>query len=555
MGQGDLVGGCFEPIRIVGSGGMGTVYEARDTRTGATVALKLLNETSEEDGRRLEREALALRDLSHPAIVRYVAHGTHHDRPYLVMEWLRGEDLCQRLGRGPLGVEETIVLARRVADALAFLHARGILHRDVKPSNVFLEDGEIAKAKLVDFGLAKRPKDLGVTRAGEIVGTAAYMAPEQLRGDVLDVRADVYGLGNVVFEALAGQRPFAGPTTEAVTRILREEPPRLDTLRPDVTPALATLVARMLARERWNRPADGRMVVAELADLEASAAAVDLELGFVWMDPSGKRAVPGISALERRLACVLTVDWDGATFDDRAKISDLARRFGAKVSERPGLRFALSFDEDVPVEDQVILATRAALAASRLSGAATLEVRLGHGDPSDDAPRARRERGGVHVDDATEQLLPSRFTRVYANGWVVVAEQSELDLPRMIGGVIPPFVGRRAELTRLCNVTLDAFSKRTMRAAMITGEPGAGASRLRQEALRRVGAAHPTLALLTVRGDVAFARLPLEALRAAIRRFAWLDGGPEDAHRLRERIRRHVPSALEGAVLEPLLEL
>jgi serine/threonine protein kinase len=167
-----------------GAGGMGRVYSAVDRIGGEIVALKVL---SAEDGasvERFSREAQVLSKLSHPGVVRYVDHGvTAEGKRYIAMEWLEGESLSQRLSRQPLTLAESVQVTRRVAEALSEAHRIGIVHRDIKPSNIFVVGGDIARVKLLDFGIARRLRDdVAVTRTGMLVGSWAYMAPEQALG-------------------------------------------------------------------------------------------------------------------------------------------------------------------------------------------------------------------------------------------------------------------------------------------------------------------------------------------------------------------------------------
>src|SRR5262245_59534212 len=161
---------------------MATVYRAIDRMSGEPVAVKVLEQRDPMNAERFEREARVLAELSHPALVRYIAHGTHDDARYLVMEWLDGCDLGQRLVRGSLGVAASIAVGRRAAEGLAAAHARGIIHRDIKPSNVFLVEDRTERAKVVDFGLARPTSGGSMTRTGTSVGTPRFMAPEQVRG-------------------------------------------------------------------------------------------------------------------------------------------------------------------------------------------------------------------------------------------------------------------------------------------------------------------------------------------------------------------------------------
>src|SRR5215472_8014395 len=211
MHRGDIVADRFEMGPQAGWGGMGVVYRALDRTTDSTVALKVLRGTKEEDARRFAREIRVLAELPHPSIVRYVAHGTTPEgEAFLAMEWLEGEDLADRLEQQTLTVADSVAVIARAADALGVAHSRGVLHRDVKPSNLFLVGRDIERVKLLDFGVA-RIGALTQTSSGLAVGTPAYMAPEQARGSTsLDARVDVFALGCVLFECLTGRPAFQG---------------------------------------------------------------------------------------------------------------------------------------------------------------------------------------------------------------------------------------------------------------------------------------------------------------------------------------------------------
>ncbi len=270
---GNLVAGRFEIERLAGRGGMALVYRARDLSTGTVVAVKILHdETSPHALERFARETAVLADLTHPAIVRHVSHGrTERGQLFLAMEWLEGSTLSAALKRGGLAARDAVELGRRVAEGLGAAHARGFLHRDVKPSNILLVDDDARRAKLVDFGVAHVTMSAAgsMTRTGVMLGTPGYMAPEQARGGrAVDARADVFSLGCVLFECLAGRPPFYGDNLMAVlAKILVEEVPRVSELEPAVLPSLDALVARMLAKDPGARPPDARAVAGELAAL------------------------------------------------------------------------------------------------------------------------------------------------------------------------------------------------------------------------------------------------------------------------------------------------
>ena len=262
--------------REAGVGGMGIVYRAVDAASGEPVALKVLRAG---DGPALERfaaEAEALDGIDHPAVVRPIAHGVSRDgEPFLAMEWIDGQSLSARLAGGALAIDDTIALGGRVAGALAALHARGILHRDIKPSNILLPGGRPSEAKVCDLGVARAvtPRACEWTGAGIVVGTPGYMAPEQARGRRdLDGRADLFALGCVLFRCLTDSGAFDGSIAlTALAKLVLLDPPRVAELRPEVPPALDDLVARLLAKERDDRPPGAAWVRAELERIAGAA--------------------------------------------------------------------------------------------------------------------------------------------------------------------------------------------------------------------------------------------------------------------------------------------
>ncbi|HEX8108257.1 MAG TPA: serine/threonine-protein kinase, partial [Kofleriaceae bacterium] len=237
MDTADLLEERFEVEHQVRAGGMGAVFRARDRSSGELVAIKVIGNGRDTHGARFAREVQLLSELSHPGIVRYIAHGvTPSGARFLVMEWLDGEDLWRRLDREPLSIGESVALAARVAEALGAAHARGIIHRDLKPSNLFLPDRRIDQVKVLDFGIAHKAGMTQLTRTGSMVGTPGYMAPEQARSHgAIDARADVFALGCVLFHCLTGTAPFEGDTAIAVLgKILFDEAPRVSALWPEV---------------------------------------------------------------------------------------------------------------------------------------------------------------------------------------------------------------------------------------------------------------------------------------------------------------------------------
>jgi serine/threonine protein kinase len=278
---------------------MGTVYKARDRESGAVVALKILLQMEHKD--RFEREARVLATMEHKHIVRYVAYGVAKTRePWLAMEWLDGEDLGDRLERGPLEIRETLVLGKALAQALSWAHARGFVHRDIKPSNLFLARGEIAKVKLLDFGLARLVNESGaITATGTLMGTLQYMPPEQARdAKRVDARADVFSSGAVLFHALAGCPPFDGATmTDILAKVLAGNAPDVRELRPDTPAPLASLVASMLTHDPRHRPASGTAMLDALAQIVLQPT-FDSVITVPDVDPSTRRATVPTDPIE-----------------------------------------------------------------------------------------------------------------------------------------------------------------------------------------------------------------------------------------------------------------
>jgi serine/threonine protein kinase/Tol biopolymer transport system component len=262
--------GPYEILELIGGGGMGVVYKARDERLGRTAALKFLPAELTRDPVAKERfvqEARAASSLDHPNLCTILELGEGPDgRLYLAMPCYDGETLRQRIDRGPLPVEETVDIAEQIARGLAKAHRNGIIHRDIKPANIMVTaDGVV---KILDFGLAKLAGSSTLSRTGSSAGTPAYMSPEQARGDEVDTRTDLWSLGVVLYEMLAGRRPFRGEREQAVIfSILNESPEPLATVRPQVPPELARLVTRLLSKNPAERYASIDEPLAELRSL------------------------------------------------------------------------------------------------------------------------------------------------------------------------------------------------------------------------------------------------------------------------------------------------
>ena len=279
----------YEIVERIGAGGMGEVYRARDPRLDRDVAIKTLSAsfgTDDERLKRFEREARAVASLNHPNVLAVYDVGTYEGVPYLVSELLDGETLRGRISAGGLTARKAVEYATQIADGLAAAHAKGVIHRDLKPENLFItREGHV---KILDFGLAKliqrepASRDVAagptaslLTEVGSVVGTVAYMSPEQLQGSVLDHRSDIFSFGVVLYEMLTGRRPFSGDTgPELAASILRDEPPDLSDATHPPAPTLERIVRQCLEKRPEDRFESARDLALVLRAVTASGEAV-----------------------------------------------------------------------------------------------------------------------------------------------------------------------------------------------------------------------------------------------------------------------------------------
>jgi len=610
---GTIVANRFEIERLAGKGGMGAVYRAQDRKTGAPAAIKVVREEAPGNHQeRLVREAQLLAELQHPSIVKYLALGTT-DRgwPYLAMEWLEGEDLAMHMRGDGLDARDAVVLATRVAEALGAAHERGIVHRDIKPSNLFLVGGDPARVKILDFGVARmQTADDGMTRTGAPVGTPRYMAPEQARGSRdVDVRADVFALGCVLFECLAGRPAFSGANQGAVlAKILLEDAPRLSSVRVDLPAALEQLLARMLAKQRDDRPSDGHAVAAELAAIG--------DVGSTARRPAGPRDA-AVTTGEQRLACVVfaeaalevtpgadqtpstpstSVEWAAAappndtptaTMDPRRPIRPtvpLVRKLESIVADHHGRAEVLK-DGSVVVTlfgrsaatDQAASAARCALALRTIFPNAAMALAIGRSSVTDHLPvgelidratavlsrpppaAAREDVFPIYVDDVTAGLLDLRFAiDGDAYGLLLSRERDVAVATRTLLGKPTSCVGRDREIAMLVATFEECVAEPIAHLVLVTAAAGIGKSRLRYELLQRLAHGGQPFELWIGRGDPMTAGTPFAMLAHALRRAAAIvDYEPVAVgHRkLRARVLRNVAARDVDHVTEFLAEL
>ncbi len=546
----EVIDGRFEIVALAGVGGMAHVYRAIDYETHDDVAVKVVGRS--EDHVRLESEIEALSQLSHPAIVRHVAHG-HGDRgPYLVMQWLEGEDLQARVKRGPLPVMDTLAIAIRVASALLQVHGRGIVHRDVKPSNVLLVGGDPDNATLIDFGLA-RPAGLDTTEMGLCVGTPGYMAPEQILNAEVLGPADAFALGCLVYRCLHTATPFAAKKITAVLmRILHEAPTPLAVVSPTTPTALAELVDSMLTKEALGRP-PLEHVLDTLVSMRATLSKL----------PPPPKRIEAVSVREQRIVSVVVatppdVGETEATLRrapgppdvDMARLRAVAARFDASLVLLPNGAVVAVLTTRGTATDLAARAAQCALALElRLTDVpivvATGRAELGAvpvGEAIDQAMAmvAQASPGAISVDRVTAALLDSRFE---VAGGVLVRERSAIDAPRTLLGRRTTSVGRANDLARLVDAFEDTLETTTAHAALVVGTAGMGKSRLRHELTSEVqGQANVWIA----RGDPVRTSSPYGLIAPMLRaELGIAEGEPE--HVRWDKLERAVASRFDGA--------
>ena len=270
--------GNYRVLRPLGSGAMGTVFDAEDLALLRPVALKVMNTrlaTDSESRQRFLREAQAMAALEHDHIVHVYEVGQHHGLPFLAMQRLRGETLAARLSRPPrLPLPEVLRIGREIATGLQTAHERGLVHRDIKPSNLWLEAGH-GRVKILDFGLARNAADdAGLTQSGVVVGTPVFMSPEQAQGRAIDARSDLFSLGSVFYQMSTGELPFQRADTVAtLVALSTQQPERPERYNPELPPALCELIMALLSKDVDRRPASARDVAQRLQQLEWEQAA------------------------------------------------------------------------------------------------------------------------------------------------------------------------------------------------------------------------------------------------------------------------------------------
>lgn len=548
---GDMIAGRFRVETLAGTGGMGSVFRARDELTGAEVAVKVLSRQRDADVQRFLREGQVLRELRHPAIVGYVDHGTLPDGgPYLAMEWVSGKTLADLLVGGGLGLHKSLHVALEVGRALQVAHGRGVVHRDIKPRNIMIaDDGAV---KLLDFGIARAEREAqSLTLTGVFIGTPGYIAPEQARGeDHIDGRADLFSLGCVLFEMLTGRPAFvAWDVMALLAKLVVEEVQPVSELVADVPEAVDTLVARLLAKAPEDRVEGAATLVVEI---EGLMRALSPEAGVSWASLGSRRMTEG----ELKLLSVVLAGGRGD--EDRTYVSAA----GSAVSMVASMTQALSSLGVRPqrlADGSVVCVITASEVATDLAAKAArcalivrdvlanevigedeqrpVVIATGRGVLSGQVPAgevieravamlrrleagAARGEAWVGIDQLTAGLLDAVFdVRGVGSELFLVNEREPLDVRKKLLGREAPFIGRDRELAYLESLFEECRDGPGAAAVAVLGQAGMGKSRLLGELLRRIDERRAAT-VLVAKGDAIAAQSPLSLVAQLVRRAA-----------------------------------
>jgi len=522
--------GRWTLIEVLGSGGMGVVYRGEDP-DGRIAAVKVLAAplASDQMIRRFEREALAR--IDHPNVVHVLESGSTPDGTlYLALELLEGGDLQSKIDHGPLPPAEAVAIGSQIAAGLDAVHRLGIVHRDVKPGNVFVcNDG---CAKILDFGIALQSStDTRVTRMGTILGTPSYLSPEQARGEVaVDARSDVWSLGAVLYHALAGKPPFERDTALAtIVAVLVDDLVKLTHIRPGVPRALAAVVERALEKdpdERWQTASDFAQALAA-ADLRAPAHTLDATMEF---EPE--------SLSEVRVVSVVLLE--GVT--DPARIAEVVRAHGGTVLPVVGGHAIGIFGGEVSEGNEPARAMRAAVAArgsaARVAVATGRAARSRGGVVGEAVSRAEagcaQDRSGVVVDEGTRRSATAEYSfQSVSAGLYEIESMPARDTMVDPGSALaqgPPTLGRDAEIAQMRGALANALDGRAI-CILCLGPPGIGKSRLRREMTVLLAGATEPVRVLVGRAEphAAGASVIVEAAVSGLG--GWVSGAPIEERR------------------------
>ncbi len=331
----------------IGAGGMGVVYKAKDTELERFVAIKFLPPELIENEQalvRFKREARAASSLEHPNICTVYEAGEFEGQPYIVMQLLEGQTLREMIAGKALDMEATLNLGIQIADALDAAHSVGIIHRDIKPANIYVS--RRGQAKILDFGVAKRAADPHLTTPGVVIGTGAYMSPEQIRGETVDARTDLFALGAVLFEMATGTRAFAGKDITAVlANVLYQAPASPTTLNAAVPPALEQIIFKAIAKDRAARYQSAADILAELKRLKQGEASQPVTILQTAPPPAGMNRATLIAGAALVVLVALFIGLSVGNWRGRSKAgSEAGASSGESTPGKAPIRVAFDVD-------------------------------------------------------------------------------------------------------------------------------------------------------------------------------------------------------------------
>ena len=501
----------------VGRGAFGEVFRAIDHHTGATVAVKRLISGGLDPiaAARFAHECEALARVKHPNVVGYVAHGRDASgTPWLALEWLLGEDLHQRQRRSPLSRSEAREVILGAARGLHALHTAGIIHRDVKPSNLFLtsDAAGVITTRVIDLGIARSAEGARLTLAGFRVGTPDYMSPEQVRADgETTLVTDVYSLGVVLFELITRRRLFSGDAFAVMAKIVLQTPPLLRNAASDVPPELEALVECAMARDAARRFPTAAALAEALAAVPIFAPRVGDDAPTAPIEIDIQTAAVG-----HRVVTALFAAFELASLATGCEtvFASIVTRNGGVVHRMPGGRAISVFGLQRTQGDEAVRAARAALEAAaalagiRLAVATSRAVARVAGLSGEVIERGaaclERAHGFIAIDDATARLIETHFPVEGVDGARVLARVGPHDVtdaaPKLLGRETPT-VGRERELAWLLGIFDQCAHESSPCAAVVIAPAGAGKSRVRREFAIRLRRHDPSAEIWTARGD------------------------------------------------------